>query len=353
MPVSYNELLTRMKNKFTEESGLDADEAGDIGIRLRLLAGELYSLRSELEWIRRQMFPNTATGAQLDLHASQRGLSRRKGDKARGGVTFLLDTPLEFNMVIPAGTVCTNMDGSLNYVTVSDITIQRGQDYAAANVRAEDSGERYNAGRNSITTIVTYFSVGISIASSSNLWGGTDDEDDESLRARIMESLRNTPNGINSAYYEAIAMSVDGVYSAKAYRDTNQSGCVILTIGGRGAAPSQSVVSAVQTAMIMKTPLGISVLVQAASVQQVTLNVEIKVRSGMSAADVIAKTESRIEKYFQELSVGSSFYMSAVGKVIMEVDGVENFCFASGTQDIAANDDTLLTLGYVIVTEMT
>ena len=278
MVVSYDEFLTRMNNTFTEKSGLNADEAGDIGMRFEVLAGELYSLACEFEWIRRQAFPNTAAGEYLDYYAQQRGLSRRKGQKAKGGVTFLLDTPLEFNLVIPEGTVCTNLDGSLNYVTVSEITIPRGQDYVFASVRAEDSGERYNAGRNSITTIVTYFSVGISIAASSNLWGGTDDEDDESLRARIMESMRNTPNSLNGAYYENTAMSIDGVYSAKAYRDTNQSGRVIVTIGGRGAVPEQSVVSAVQTAMITKTPMGISVLVQAATAQQITLSLEISVK---------------------------------------------------------------------------
>ena len=143
------------------------------------------------------------------------------------------------------------------------------------------------------------------------------------------------------------------MYSAKAYRDTNQSGRVIVTIGGRGAVPEQSVVSAVQTAMITKTPMGISVLVQAATAQQITLSLEISVKNGMSAADVIARTESRIEQYFQELPVGGSFYMSALGKVIMEVDGVENFCFASGTQDVIADNDTLLTLHLVTVTEMT
>lgn len=353
MAVSYDEFLTRMNNQFTDLSGLNADEAGDIGMRFRVLAGELYSLSCELEWIRRQAFTNTATGASLDYHAQQRGLSRKKGQKARGGVTFLLDTPLEFNLVIPEGTVCTNIDGSLNYVTVSEITIPRGQYYAFANIQAEDSGERYNAGRDSVTTIVTYFSVGISIAASSNLWGGTDDEDDESLRARITESLRNTPNGLNSAYYENIAMSIDGVYSAKAYRDTSRSGVVIVTVGGRGAAPAQSVLSEVQSVMAQKTPMGISVTVQAATVEQVTLNVQISVKSGMAAADVISRVESSVEQYFQELPVGGSFYMSAVGKVIMEVDGVENFCFASGTQDVSADNDTLLTLHVVNVTEMT
>ena len=353
MGLSYNELVARMKNKFTEESGLDADEASDIGIRIRLLAGELFSLNTELEWIRRQMFPNTASGEQLDLHAQQRGLSRNKGQKAGGGVTFMLDSPLEYDFLIPAGTVCTTIDGALNYITAADAVIPRGTPYAFASVRAEETGERYNSGPNTIKNIVTYFSVGISVAASSDFWGGINDEDDESLRARIMESFRNTPNGVNAAYYEAAAMSVEGIQSAKAYRDTNQAGRVIVSVAGRGAAPEQSVVDAVQQAVDQKTPVGIVAAVQAAVVQEMDISVSVGIKSGMNSYNVRTKVKDRIRQYFDDLAVGESFFMSALGKVIMEVDGVRNYSYASGTQDVSCGSGVLLKLRNLTATEMT
>ena len=352
MGYSYSELLARMKDKFTQESGLDADEAGDIGIRLRVLAGELYSLNTELDWIRRQMFPNTATGEQLDLHAQQRGLTRRKGQKAGGAVTFMLDSPLEYELTIPAGTVCTTLDGSLNYITVSDATIIRSSLYAYANVKAEETGEKYNSGPNSIKNIVTYFSVGISIAASSDMWGGTNDEDDESLRERIMESMRNTPDGVNAAFYEAVALGVEGVQSAKACRNTNQIGGVIIYIGGRGEAPSQATIDQVQQAIDEKTPLGVVASVRAASLQNVSVSVSIGIADGLNSSSVISRTKTRIRQFFDEMSVGEGFIMSALGKVIMEVDGVVNYSYAQGSSDVGASYGTLIKLQNLTVVSM-
>ena len=58
MAYTYNEILERMNDKFEELSGYSPDRASDIGIRIKLLAGELYSLCTEIDGIKKQMFPN-------------------------------------------------------------------------------------------------------------------------------------------------------------------------------------------------------------------------------------------------------------------------------------------------------
>ena len=97
MAYSYDEILERMENKYFELTGHEAAECGDIGIRLRLLAGELYSLGSNMDWLKRQMYFTTATGEQLDMYAMQRGLKRIRGKKSSGELAIVLDTPLDYN----------------------------------------------------------------------------------------------------------------------------------------------------------------------------------------------------------------------------------------------------------------
>lgn len=41
---TYESVLKRMQGRFAELSGFSADDASDIGIRLKVLAGEVYSL---------------------------------------------------------------------------------------------------------------------------------------------------------------------------------------------------------------------------------------------------------------------------------------------------------------------
>ena len=63
---TYDAILARMKEKFQELSGFSADDASDVGIRMKVLAGEVFSLWNGLEWLKRQAFPATAMGEYLE-----------------------------------------------------------------------------------------------------------------------------------------------------------------------------------------------------------------------------------------------------------------------------------------------
>ena len=77
-----------MKRRYQEESGFEIDEASDVAIRLRVLAGEIYNMQTTLDWTKRQFFPETATGDYLGFLARQRGLERYPAAKAKGSLTF-------------------------------------------------------------------------------------------------------------------------------------------------------------------------------------------------------------------------------------------------------------------------
>ena len=82
---SYQGILTRMEEAYRAETGQEVTAVSDLGLRLRVLAGELFRLEGELEWLGRQAFPQTAWGEELDLHGAQRGLPRREAAQAAGG----------------------------------------------------------------------------------------------------------------------------------------------------------------------------------------------------------------------------------------------------------------------------
>ena len=71
MSNTYEEIYNRMKQTYETERGDTVDEASDIAIRLRTLAGEIYNMQSSLEWTKRQFFAATATGESLGCALSQ------------------------------------------------------------------------------------------------------------------------------------------------------------------------------------------------------------------------------------------------------------------------------------------
>ncbi len=351
MSETYEAILTRMNDTFTSLAGFEPEQASDIGLRMKLLAGEIYALTAEIDWLRQQMFPHTATGEQLDLHAQQRGLTRRKGQKAAGIVVFMLEMPLEYSFVIPAGTICTTDDGALNFVTTQEGCIPQGSTLAWLTCEAEDSGERYNVAHGGVTTIVTYLSVGIRINNSSAFSGGTEDETDESLRQRIMDSYRNTPNGADAFFYERLAEEVEGIQSAKAFKDSNHRGKVIVVLGGRGAAPTTAALNEATALLEQYVPLGISLQVQNTSLQSVNVSVTLTLKNGYVVSDVISSVEERIRTFFADMCVGENFYVASLGKAILETEGVANYTFAGGLQDTTCPDDSyMFKLGTLTVT---
>ena len=102
---TYDEIYRRMSEKYTAESGFEIDPSSDIAIRLRVLAGEIYNAGCSLDWLKRQMFADTATGENLDKLAAQRGIVRKPAKKAEGELIFSVNEPLDYPIEIPEGTV--------------------------------------------------------------------------------------------------------------------------------------------------------------------------------------------------------------------------------------------------------
>ncbi len=348
MEYTYNQILDRMNTRFEELAGYQPDRVSDASVKLKLLAGELYSLCSEIDWIKQQMFPNTATGEQLDLHAAQRGLSRIPGNKASGYLVFRLDMPSDHDTIIPQGTVCSNADGSLHYVTVNDEVIPRNNIYKLVECEAEHSGEQYNVASDEVKVIITYFSVGMEINNASSFIGGTNDETDEHLRNRIAESYQNTPNGANKEYYINLAKSVDGIQSA-AVTGSMTTGGIIVCVGGQGTVPDDEAYQNVRDLLNVSRPFGVSLSVTRPELVSVDITLSVTIKSGYYANEVIANVRRGITAFFHALSVGESVRLAALGKAIFECDGVDNYTF-SNMSDVTITNSQLAKPGTVSVT---
>ena len=60
--MTYDQILSSMQNKFFELTGVNADDASDIGIRMKVLANQLELLYIATEKQYKQIYPQTATG---------------------------------------------------------------------------------------------------------------------------------------------------------------------------------------------------------------------------------------------------------------------------------------------------
>ena len=110
---------------FFTGTGQQTSASGDLAARFYAVAAQIYALYVQADWTRRQCFPQSAEGEQLDAHAQLRGLSRRQAAKATGAVRFYVDEERTFDTQVPEGTVCMTADG-VRFVTTQGGSVTAG-----------------------------------------------------------------------------------------------------------------------------------------------------------------------------------------------------------------------------------
>ena len=323
---SYLTILNRMKDKYTELSGNAVPDGSDIDIRMKLLAGEIFSDEVNLDFIKRQMFAVTAEGEYLDRHAEDRGLSRKPAVKATGIVTFFVNEARNEDIAIPYGSiVAASSVADCRFVTTSGGTLAAGSLRLSLPCIAETGGSQCNVAAEAIDVMVTNV-IGIDgVKNTGETSGGVDRENDEELRARILETFKSVSNGTNAAYYKKLAENIDGVKSAKVISRARGAGTVNVNIAGYDDVVSQSKVSEVQALINEKRELNVDILVAAATKVYVTLGLYLTVESGFSFNKVKSEVTAALRKHIESLGVGDDVLETRLGKAIMEVDGVYDY----------------------------
>lgn len=331
--ITYNGILRRMTEEYTELSGIVPQKTSDIYIRLSVLAGEIYNTAVNMEWLKNQMFPATATGEYLDRHAAERGIVRREASHSVGSVLFSLEQVAAYDMVIPKGTmVATDSQEPLCFETVGETVVSAGTSSAYADIKAIDKGAKWNVAQNRIKLIVTSVAGDYKVTNPDPCYGGTDTEGDESLRERIISSYKNTSNGTNCAYYERIALGIPGVTSASVVPRGRGAGTVDVYIAGDA---SEETVQQVQSELSSLREVNVDVKVYKANSAVINLVLNLEVKEGYEFTEVKNKCIAAIKEYISSRGVGGNVLLTEAGECVYHIEGVKEYSFSSYT-----NSDT-------------
>ncbi len=350
---TYDEILERMEIRYEELSGHVPDEASDIGIRLRVLAGEVFALYARLEYIKKQIMPSSADGDFLESHALMRGLQRKNGVAASGVVTFYTSGNAVGDVRIPKGTVVSTAgSGSVRFKTVEEAVISSGTSKTDVMVEALVKGVRGNVGAGSVCLLVTPAAGIVRVSNASRIRGGSDIESDDQLRNRILNSYKDISNGTNRAYYIEQAMSVSGVWSVGIEPRARGAGTVNVYIADRDGTAENELIAQVQSKLDEAREINVDVLVKALAIVPCDVNVVISVKGGYDHNEVSANVAAAVNEYFLSLQGGQTVYLSEIGGCISNVEGVANYTFVKAvSDDIAIAPNCAARLGNITITE--
>ena len=216
------------------------------------------------------MFPMWAWGEWLDLHGVSAKVTRKQASRASGHVTVVGTA----GTIIEEGTVfCTEGttdSTSVEFATTEEVTIpeQGTVDIAVASVLA---GASYNVTRNTVTLQKQPNKNVTSVTNENPIRGGTDEEDDDTYRERILEKLRSAEVSFVGcdADYVRWAKEVSGVGSAVVEAEWKGPGTVKVVVADPdGSAVGEETLQAVEDYIVspkdrMKrlAPIGASVTI--------------------------------------------------------------------------------------------
>jgi len=345
---TLEEIYQGLASEFQAQTGQTAGSSSELAVRFYAVAAQIYSLYVQAEWTRRQCFPQTAQGEDLDKHAKLRGVARRKAVQATGTVRFYVDGARETDTEVPADTVCMTA-GGVRFATGRDGIIPAGEAYCEVPVTAAEAGASGNVGQGTIVYMALPPMGVVACANPEALSNGQDEESDEELRVRVLATFQRLANGANNAFYRQAALSFDGVAAVTVLPRNRGVGTVDVVPAAQGGVPSQALLDALQDHFSRVREIACDVKVLAPTVETVDVSVKLWAQEGRDFDSVALAVRDRLEGWFNGERLGQPLPRAQLISLIYGVDGVANCQLLKPEADLPLSNITLPVLGALTI----
>ena len=344
-------IYERMRAAFAEETGFVPNDGCDMMVRLYALAAEVQSLLAQADWVLDQSFPQTAQGQYLDYHAETRALARLPAARATGVLRFSAPSAAVTDYEIEAGSVAMTTGGA-RFETTEKATLRKGETSVDVPARAVEAGAHGNAIAGAVH-VMSVYPVGITRCENPEAFsGGSDEESDEKLRERVLESYRRLPNGANAAFYEQEALRFPNVAAAKAVGRARGIGTVDVYVSTHGGAPEEELLGEISAALQKKREIAVDVAVKVPTEKSIDVAAELEAEQGWTMREITDAAQEALQAYFTGERLGEPVYRAKLASILYGVPGVKNYHLLAPAADVPAGATELPVLGKVTLTEI-
>lgn len=297
------------------DAAITADS--DFGVRAAGTAAAVEGLHQHLQWIARQIFPDTADTDTLEIQAGLRGLTRKRATTAAGAAR-LYGTP---GAAVPLGTEAKTVSGQA--LATSEAGTIGLDGTAVIPVLASSAGASGNVAAGAVLTLTSAPSGVLSQAEvATALVGGTDAETDAGLLARLLDVMSDPPAGGKAADWRRWAVEVDGVTAAYVFPLRRGIGTVDVCVTSGGGLPSTEILDAVRAHLDEERPASVrNFEVFAPELVPVAVHAQVRL-SGLTLDQAQAAVEVALNTYFDTLEPGDEVYRSRIETAISGVSGI-------------------------------
>lgn len=346
------ELIARIQTDFnTRLPGGDSRlRRGFIYVLARVIAGVSHGLYGFIQWVFKQVFPDTADGENLERWANIWQKTRKAADKATGIATI---TGVE-GSAIQSGTLLRTAS-EVEYITTAAASIPVAGTVNVA-IEAVIAGDDGNIDSGTQLFFVEPIDGVQSTATSGAVTGGADTESDASLLARLLDRLRQPPMGGSENDYKQWARDVAGVTRAWVYPQLIADNSVTvrfmtdnLTADG---IPTAQLVQDVEDYISApnRLPVTVDLYVVAPTASVLDFDITLKNAAGLDETDpdIRAAVQSELEDLiFRDASPGGTLLISRIREAISIAAGEYDHVLNSPSADVTHSAGEIATMGTI------
>lgn len=242
--------------------------------------------------------------------------------------------------------------GLVRFETTRTVILKAGNLWADAPAQALEPGIQGNVATDTVRTMAVA-PLGVSACTNpAPFVGGTEEEGDEALRKRIVETYRRMPNGTNAAYYEREALSFPAVAAVNVLGRNRGRGTVDVVIATAQGQPDEDLLLQVASHLQSVREIAVDVNVLGPTQVGVPVSVRIRAEEGKALEAVAALVTDQITSYFNGGLLGESVLRARLGQLVYQVEGVANFKLLAPLDDVAVQPGQLPVLREIAVEEM-
>lgn len=314
-----------------------------LGIIGRAEAGSVHLLYGYIDWVARQVIPDTAEAEYLERWAAIWGINRKTATFASGPVTFTGTN----GSLLPDGTIVQRQDG-VQFATQGDQTIASGT--ATATVLALEAGDTGNTAAAVTVQLLSPISGVQSSATvaAGGIEAGDDVETDARLLERLLQRIQSPPQGGSASDYQLWALQVPGVtrvWVAPFVMGLGTVGVQFVTDDDPGGIiPDAGKVAEVQDHIDLLRPVTADVYVTAPIADTLAMSVKLTPNTPAVQAAVLAELTDLITRDAQP---GGPILISRLREAVSIAAGESNNQITSPTADVTHAAGHMAVLGTV------
>lgn len=345
--LSINEAIARLKinSKITNFSNGSISRAF-IETYANIAAQE--SDKTEQEIV--DLMISYASGEALDNIGTVFGISRKGASYSQGSVSVNINSSYNLSLadliaivnektgknytelIIPAGTIFSNEDKTINYTSLSDLTLTSNTN--TVSVLSSKAGIAQSVIANSLTTIIDppeqlqFIASYLTISNDESISNGENSESDNNFRYRIINFYISNANANNTALRLA-ALSVSGVSDVRINNFRYGLGTTDVMVISQDPLTSDGLLAAVKQALVNVEASSEEVYVSAPGYIGITYRVRVEFKistlSNTEKDAIVTDIQENIVDHINSLQVGTSLIFSDIIRIITENTNIKTY----------------------------